>query len=221
MPDLNFHIDHAKHVSFAAAPTLAFVLRIDDAEPSPRTIQSVALRCQIRIEPTRRQYEPAEKERLLDLFGTPDRWGQTLRSMLWTHAGLIVPSFTAETKIDLPVPCSFDFNIAATKYFDAVSTGEIPLVFLFSGTVFYFDPDDQLQAEQISWEKESNYRLPASVWRAMMDEYYPNSAWLNLRKDIFDRLNQYKMSRAMPTWEKAIESLLASADHAADQEVAK
>jgi hypothetical protein len=45
----------------------------------------------------------------------------------------------------------------------------------------------------------------------MMDIYYPNSAWLCLRRDVFDRLYQYKRGRGMATWEQALESILPSA----------
>ena len=113
------------------------------------------LRCQVRIEPARRRYTPAEKERLLDLFGTPERWGQTLRPMLWTHVSAVVPPFEGEAVVDLPVPCSFDFSLAATKYFAALDGGEIPLCFLFSGTIFYEAADGGLQVAQIPWEKEA------------------------------------------------------------------
>jgi hypothetical protein len=48
------------------------------------------------------------------------------------------------------------------------------------------------------------------IWRAMMEMYYPNTVWLSLRRDVFDRLNQYKMQRGIPTWETLIESLIPS-----------
>src|SRR5580693_150962 len=134
MPDLNFQVEGAEPQRFAAEPILTFKLRVSEATP-PGTrqtpIHAVALRCQIRIEPARRHYEAREKERLVDLFGTPERWGQTLRPMLWAHVSASVPPFTGTGVVDLPVPCSFDFNLAATKYFDALEAGDIPLCFLF------------------------------------------------------------------------------------------
>jgi hypothetical protein len=171
-------------------------------------IQTVALRCQIQLEVTRRRYTPAEQERMLDLFGEPERWGQTLRTMLWTHAGVDVPSFRGTTVADLHVPCTFDFNVAATKYFAALEEGEVPLCLLFSGTVFYEEEDGLLQVTQIPWDREARFRLPVRVWKEMMDIYYPNSAWLRLRRDAFDRLYEYKRRRGIPTWEQALESLL-------------
>jgi len=213
MPDLSFQVEKAEPVSFAASPLLNFSLRITDKEPgenvdAPRTIHSIALRCQIRIEPTKRKYEPREQEHLADLFGEPSRWGQTLRSMLWAHTSLVVPPFAGSTLVELPVPCTFDFNVAATKYFYALGDGEVPLLLLFSGTIFFAGDDGALQVAQIPWEKEASFRLPVPVWKRMMDHYYPNTAWLCLRQDLFDRLNQYKSKRSLPTWEAALEELL-------------
>jgi len=215
MPDLNYQVEGAEPQRFAAEPLMHFKLRVTEAtapgaEPTP--IQAVALRCQIRIEPARRHYEPAEKERLLDLFGTPERWGQTLRPMLWTHANASVPRFTGTGLFDLPVPCSYDFNLAVTKYFDALKGGEIPLCFLFSGTIFYEAPGAGLQVEQVSWEKEAYFRLPQETWRRLMDLYYPNTAWLCLHKDVFDRLFLFKSRQGLATWEEALERLLAASE---------
>jgi hypothetical protein len=215
MPDLNFQIEGVEPQRFAAEPLLLFKLRVDEtlatgAEPTP--IHAIVLRCQIRIEPARRRYADAEKARLLDLFGTPERWGQTLRPMLWTHVSAVVPPFRGDRVLDLAVPCSYDFNLAATKYFDALEGGEIPLCFLFSGTIFHEADGGDLQVEQISWEKEASYRLPASTWRALMDLHHPNLAWVGLRKDVFDRFFQYKSRQGLPTWEQAIERLLSTAE---------
>src|SRR6478672_978467 len=148
MPDLNFQVEGAEPERFAAAPLLLFKLRVSEAlaaGASPTPIHAVALRCQVRIEPARRRYDAPEQERLSDLFGTPERWGQTLRTMLWTHVSAVVPPFTGSGIVDLPVPCSFDFSLAATKYFDALEEGDMPLCFLFSGTIFYRTADDALQ----------------------------------------------------------------------------
>jgi hypothetical protein len=160
------------------------------------------------IEPARRRYVTEEQKRLHDLFGEPERWSQTLRSMLWTHASTVVSAFSESASVDLQVPCSFDFNVAATKYFAGLEDGEVPLSFLFSGTVFYAGESGALQVAQIPWDKEARFRLPVKVWKAMMDIYYPNSAWLCLRRDVFDRLYQYKVDRGLPTWEQTLDALL-------------
>jgi hypothetical protein len=215
MPDFNFQVERAEPQPFTTGPLLLFKLRVGQAvapgaEPTP--IHSILLRCQIRIEPGQRRYGTEEQERLRDLFDTPGRWSQTLRPLLWTHASVVVPPFTGSTVVDLPVPCTYDFNVGATKYFYALEEGQVPLSLLFSGTIFYEVEDTGLQVSQIPWEKEATFRLPVQVWKDMMQWYYPNSAWLCLRKDVFDRLYQYKRRQGLPTWEQALESLLPTAD---------
>jgi len=207
MPNLGFQVEGAEFVTHAATPLLAFKLRLTNADPQ-ETIHTVALRCQIQLEVTRRQYTPEDQERLLDLFGGPSRWGETLRNLLWTHANLIVPSFHGTTLVDLPVPCTFDFNVAATKYFDGLSDGEIPVCLQFSGTVFYATSESGLQVAPISWDKEARFKLPVRLWREVMEAYYPNSVWLCLHKDAFNRLYQYKVRHGIPTWEAALERIV-------------
>lgn len=217
MPELNFQVEGVEPQRSAAVPLLLFKLRLTEAmtaDDRPTPIHMIALRCQVRIEPARRRYSVAEQERLLDLFGTPERWGQTLRPLPWTHLSVLAPSFTGSHCLDLPVPCSYDFCLVATKYFDALEDGDIPLCFLFSGTIFYRTEEDLLQVAQISWEKEATFRLPAATWRGLMDLYYPRSAWLCPRKDVFDGLNQYRSRQGLPTWEQALERLLTTAEEA-------
>ncbi|HJU28986.1 MAG TPA: DUF6084 family protein [Candidatus Binataceae bacterium] len=212
MPDLTFTVEDARPLTPAVSPHLAFKLAIstDARDSTADAIHCVMLQSQIRIEPARRRYNDEEQDGLFDLFGEPDRWGQTLRGMLWTHCAITVPAFTGRTTVDLPVPCTYDFNVAATKYFDALRDGEVPLDFLFSGTTFY-SHDGMLRIAPIAWDKEASFRLPVQVWRRMMDQHYSNAAWLCLRKDVFERLYRYKSRRALPTWEQALDSLLAQA----------
>jgi hypothetical protein len=205
MPDLNFEIESAAP-SHAVAPTLNFKLRVSNTTGEP--VHTVILRCQIMLEVTRRRYEVEEQDRLLDLFGEPEQWDRTLRNMLWTNTSVVVPAFTGATTVDLPVHCTFDFNVAATKYFAGLEEGEVPLLLLFNGTIFYMSQSGALQVTQIPWEKEARYRLPVRAWREMMETYYPNSAWLCLRRDVFDRLYRYKVSRGIPTFEQALERVI-------------
>jgi hypothetical protein len=208
MPDLSFQIEEASVVPFAATPTLAFKLQIKNATAN-ETIHTIALRCQIQIEVARRRYTPEEQESMVDLFGTPERWSQTLRSMLWTNLNMVVPAFPGSSTVaDLHLPCTFDFNVAATKYFEGLTDGDIPLNIMFSGTVFYAPQDSGLQVAPISWEQEARFKLPVKVWREMMDSYYPNSVWLSLRRDVFERLYRYKMRHGIPTWEQTLEEVL-------------
>jgi hypothetical protein len=209
MPDLQFQLTGAEAPGHAAVPMLALRLEISNAV-ADEAIHSIALRCQVQIEPARRRYAPQEQERLSDLFGEPERWGRTVRSLLWMNSVVSVPSFRGSTAVDLELPCSFDFNVATTKYFSALEAGEIPLCVLYSGTVFYQGEGGALQVANIPWNRETSYRVPTSVWRQMMDIYYPNSAWLSLERATFDRLYQYKVRHGILTWESLLEKLLSA-----------
>jgi hypothetical protein len=216
MPDLRFEVVNAETEPFAVGPLLKFKLRVSQAATPPAElipIHAVTLQCQIRIEPQQRRYESAEQEKLLDLFDRPARWGQTLRSLLWTHSNVSIAPFLDATLVDLPVPCTFDFNVAVTKYFHALGDGEVPLKLLFSGTIFHEGAHGALQVAQIPWDREAAFRLQVPVWKEMMERYYPNSAWLCLRRDVFDRLYDFKSRQGVPTWEEALERLLPSSEN--------
>lgn len=207
MPDLAFRIETAEAAQLSAAPQIIFKLRLTNADPA-EMIHSVVLRCQVQLEVTRRRYSTEEQQQLHDLFGEPERWSQTLRNLLWTHVNVNVPAFAGETVVDLPVPCTFDFNVGATKYFYGLDDGLVPLCIMFSGTVFYTRGSESLQVAPIPWDKETRFSLPVKVWHDMMNTYYPNSAWLRVRRDIFDRLYEYKVRHGIPTWERALERML-------------
>lgn len=205
MPELDFQVEGADVVPYAAAPTLVFALHI--ANRGADAVRSIALKTQIRILTARRSYTHDEQERLAELFGASRRWGETLKTMLWTTTTALVPAFSDETVVEMPVSCTYDFEVASAKYFHALEGGEIPLEFLFSGTIFYAGQAG-LQVSQISWEKEASYRLPVSTWRKVMDAYFPNSAWLRLRRDVFDQIYAYKTRMGLATWEDVVQRLL-------------
>jgi hypothetical protein len=207
MPDLNFEVIGIEPAARGLTPLLHFNLEISNRTPTER-IQAMMVQAQIQIQAPQRSYSDREKERLEDLFGTPDRWGQTLRNRLWAHASASVGQFSGSTEAFLPVQCTYDFNVIATKYFYALENGEVPLLFLFSGTIFYSEADGRLQVQQIPWDKECVYRMPVKVWADLMNYHYPNSAWLPLRRDVFDRLASYKAKSGALTWEEAVERLL-------------
>ncbi len=211
MPDLDFTVEGAEVLEYAAVPTILFRLGIENAM-GEEEINSISLRTQIRIAATRRRYDPSEQAKLRELFGEPHQWKDTLRSTLWTNTDTIVPRFSGSTVFGMPVTCTYDFEVVGTKYFSALEDGEVPLEFLFSGTVFYRAETGALQVAQISWEKEAKFRLPVRVWKEMMDHYFPNSAWLRIRKDTFDRLYDYRARNALLTWERTLESLLDASE---------
>jgi hypothetical protein len=217
VPELHFSFEGAEAVVNAAAPLIALKLRISNL-PATEAVHTLTLRCQVQIEPARRRYLPKEQALLRDLFGEPERWSRTVRPLLWMNTSVAVPGFTDNVLVDLELPCTFDFNVATTKYFHALDSGEIPLCVMFSGTAFYKDTNDMLQVTQVPWDREANFRLPISVWKEMMDMHFPNTNWLCLRRDAFEQLYEYKMRHGLPTWEQAIARALA-AEQTAEVEV--
>jgi Family of unknown function (DUF6084) len=211
MPELNFKISGVEAATRGLVPLMLFKLQVNAAN-STESIQGLLLNAQIQIQSPQRVYSSSEKERLVDLFGAPERWGQTLRNRLWTHANCTLGAFTGAAETVITVPCTFDLNIAATKYFYALDEGEVPLLFLFSGSAFYLSAEGKLQVERISWDKECTYRMAVKCWKDLMEEHYPNCAWLYLKRDVFDRLYKYRRQNGLATWEQTIEALLNESD---------
>jgi hypothetical protein len=209
MPDLAFEIRGAEAMRAVAAPALALHLEIS-SKPPEAAIQSIILNCQIQIEAARRRYDPGEQQQLRDLFGEPERWGQTLRPLLWTNLTTTVPGFSGSVCIDLAIPCTLDFNVTATKYFHGVN-GAAPLTVLFSGTVFYRGEANELQAAPIPWRSEARFSLPADVWKQAIELQHSNTRWLALRRDVFERLYDFKVAAGLATFDDAVERIIEHA----------
>lgn len=208
MSPVSFEVIGSRVEAYAAVPTLVLRLRIVAADGEP--VHALALRSQIMIEPKRRHYEADEERRLTELFGETPRWGETLRPFLWTNVSMVVPGFVGATEVDMPIACTYDFEIAAAKYMHSLASGEIPIVLLFSGTAFGTSAF-RLSVVPVSWSEEASYRLPVALWRDMMDLYFPNAGWLRLSRETLDALQSYKAARALLTWDETFERLLKEA----------
>lgn len=208
MSALEFEVVEGLVEPYAAQPTLLLRLRITETSGTP--VHAVALRCQLKIEPQRRRYDPTEEAKLYELFGATPQWGESLRPFLWTHLSATIPGFDGATVYDLPVTCTYDFEVAAAKYFHALGDGVVPLVLLFSGTVFS-KGGAGFVAEPVAWHAEASYQLPVAVWREVMDRYFPNSSWIRLDRDTLDELQRFKAERALPGWDEALEHLFKEA----------
>jgi hypothetical protein len=205
MAELTFGCTEARAERYAATPTLSFHLTI--AETTGMRVHAIALRCQIRIEPQRRRYSPDEAQRLHDLFGDTTRWADTLKPIQLTTVTAMVPGFSSLAEIDLPVPCTYDLEVASARYLQGLDDGTVPLLLLFSGTVFLADGDG-LSVELIPWSSEASYRLPVSVWRELVDQHFPGSAWLRCSRQTLDALSEFKARHALPTWDATLTALL-------------
>jgi hypothetical protein len=125
----------------------------------------------------------------------------------------MVQGFTGSTEVDVPVACSYDLEVATGRYFDALADGEVPLVLLFSGTVFY-KTEGTIAVTQVPWDKEATYRLPVSIWREMIDIFFPNSGWLMLHDETIKALTRFKGREAVAGWDETLALLLERAGEA-------
>lgn len=208
MPELEFVCTGAHPDPHAVAPTVTLRLHITETSGAP--VHALAVRSQIRIEPLRRRYDEAEAEALRDLFGERSRWGDTLKPLQLAFVNQVVPSFTGATDVDLALACSYDFDVAANKYLYALGDGEVPLLMLFSGSVFTTGANG-FSVAPIPWDKETRYRLPVSVWKQTMQLHFPGTAWLRLSTEAFDALYRYRVGNELLGWDDAIQRLLKEA----------
>ncbi|MET8831746.1 DUF6084 family protein [Streptomyces sp. NPDC004610] len=192
---------------YAAGPTLVFRLKVTHTGDEP--VHALVLNCQLRVEPARRGYGPAETDGLVDLFGEPSRWGSTLQPLQFAQVPLMVPGFTGETEADLFVPCTYDLDIAATRYLAALDGGEVPLLMLFSGTAF--TGAGGFRVRPVPWDREAAFRMPVATWREMVDQHFPGCGWIRLPRDTMDALLAHRSRRALPSWEATVRDLLAGA----------
>ena len=203
---LRFACTAARPEPYAAGPSVELDLRIS----ADRPVHTVALRTQIRIEPRRRRYTGAEQARLTDLFGEPARWGETLNPLQLATVASLVPGFTGSTTVQLAVPLTYDLDVAAAKYLHGLDDGEVPLLLLFSGTVFS-GSSGAVQVAMVPWHEEATFRLPVAVWRAAMDAHFPDAGWVRLRRETLEALRAYRSERVLPTWDDTVERLLKEA----------
>lgn len=204
MTEFSFDCTGVQADRYAAGPTLVFRLCVTASGDEP--VHALALRCQIRIEPARRGYAPEEADALADLFGERSRWGSTLQPVQFAQVSVMVPAFTGETETDLVVPCTYDMDIAATRYFDALAEGEVPLLMLFSGTAF--TGTGGFRVEPVPWDREAAFRMPVATWREMVEQHFPGCAWIRLPRDTMDDLLAFRSRRALPSWEATVRALL-------------
>jgi Family of unknown function (DUF6084) len=204
-PHLSFAVLDGGVLEPSAVPTLRFAVEIDSGGAD---VRSIGLTTQLRIAATQRSYSDRDEDNLSELFGRPEQWKTSLRSLHWTNVTSQVGPFSSTTTVELPVTCTYDLEVTGTRYLHALEDGDIPLEFLFGGTVFYAGPGGGLQVQPIPWAAEARYRLPVAVWREMMDRFFPGEAWLRVRRDVFERLHAYRGRHALLSWEETFDSLL-------------
>lgn len=208
MTEVTFAVVDIAPEPYAVTPILTATIGIAAVGEEP--IHAIALRCQVRIDPLRRNYSDDEAAGLTDLFGPRERWATTQQNFLWQHATAMVPGFSGATQVRLPLECTYDFEVKAAKYLLALRDGTIGLQFLFSGTVFA-QGARAFGVRQIPWDREDRYELPVSVWRDLITQHYPNTGFVRLRRETIDALAAYRSARGLLGFDDALDELLAAA----------
>jgi hypothetical protein len=214
VPEPEFDVTSAAPLAYAAAPTMVFAATA--TEDLGREIQSISLTAQVMIDPAKRGYDPDTRARLEELFGPPASWAPATQGLAWARVGTVVPAFVGSATFALEIPCTYDLEVAASKYFYALQDGDVPLSFHFYGTVFYHDSHGRLQVAPVPWRSTAHFRMPVGAWRAMIAEHYPGGGWIRLADDTLAALNERRASRGLPSFDACIAELLSPEEEAAD-----
>jgi hypothetical protein len=206
IPELGFSVEAVRPLEHVAVPTLSFEVAVESLRG--HAVRSVLLDVQLQLAARRRPYDDEEQRALVDLFGTPDRWGSTLATVPWTRVTAVVPPFERHSVVELPVACTYDLEVKAARYLNGLRSGTVPVELLFSGTVFFTGAAGELQTAMIGWDKEAEYDLPVAAWRQALEHHFPGAAWLRVGRESFDRLMSYRSRRQLGSWDEAVESLL-------------
>ncbi len=211
-PEPEFAITAVAHQAFAATPTMVFAAAASDA--SGAQIRSMALNVQVMIDPARRGYDDETRVRLTELFGPPESWAPSTSGLAWAQVATGVPGFAGSTTFAIEVPCTYDLEVAAAKYFYAIPGGEVPLSFHFSGNVFFDGPTGALQVVPVAWSNTATYRMPISAWRAMIAEHYPGGGWIRIDHETLAALQKRRSARGLPSFDACVAELLRAAGEA-------
>lgn len=205
-PDPEFEVIGAAPLARAAVPTVTYRIRATDG--SGMRVQTIALRALIIIEPAKRSYVDAERERLVELFGEPQRWAATTDSFRWTQADVLVPEFRDSVEFEIAVPCSYDLELISAKYFAGLEGGEVPLRFDLNGSVFYEEADGRHQVIPLPWDRSTRFAMPHEVWSQAIAAQYPFRSWVPLDRETVDRLAALKAADGAPTYDAVVSKLL-------------
>lgn len=206
VPEPEFEVVSAAPLAYAAAPTMVFAATA--AVNTGHEIQSMALTAQVMIDPAKRGYDAETRARLEELFGPPASWAPATQGLAWGRIGAVVPAFTGSTTFALEIPCTYDLEVAAAKYFYALEDGEVPLSFHFYGTVFYHDSGGRLQVAPVPWSATAQFRMPVAAWRAMIAEHYPGIGWVRLNEETLRALSDLRASRGLPSFDACVRELM-------------
>lgn len=208
-PEPEFELRSVEPVARSVAPTLRFSGEITTAPG--RQVYAVVLTALFTVEPAKRSYDEGERERLAELFGTPERWASTTGAFRWAQVETMVRGFNGSGPFALDVPCTYDLELASGKYFGSLDTGSVPLRVHFNGTVLYEEEGGRVQAVLIPWDRSIRFDLPMEAWKRMIAEHHPYRSWIPLSTDTEARIRARKARLGSPTFDACLGELLDEA----------
>jgi hypothetical protein len=122
-----------------------------------------------------------------------------------------VHSFSGAITFGLEVPCTADLEVTASRYISALPDGEVPLTFHFTGRVLYEGPNRSVQVVHLPWSTSAQYRMPVSIWKAMITHHHGESGFVLLHNDTLTDLTHYKRDRGLHSYDSAVLDLLERA----------
>jgi hypothetical protein len=208
VPELGFAVTPARAEEFAAVPTLRFEL--DVARLGGPALCAASLTVDIRIDVARRAYPPGARAALAEVFGLPSQWTRTMTPLAWTQITVQVPAVEDRARLPLTVGCATDAELAITRYLRAVGNEPVPLLLLFSGTLFYRPKPDagSLLTARVPWSAECDGTLPAGLWHSLVQRYYGDAPWLRLSRQTYERLDAHRLRQVLPDTEAAVADLI-------------
>jgi hypothetical protein len=195
---LEFEMIDAVPEAHPATPALRLRLRVRVDGPA---IDAIALRVRVQIEPWRRRHMQSEEALLTDLsLSTPLQWSQTAAAL----AG-----FERETAFEVPVPCTYDLQVAADKYLTALEDGSIPVRLFFNGTIFRGAPNG-FNVEMLPWDLECAGEVGVEAWQRALDACFSGQAWIRVDRGTYDALRRYRSAHRNASWDETMNALLAA-----------
>ena len=216
--DPEFLITSAEPVPRSVEPALSFKGTISDA--SMRPVYLIALTAIVVVEPGKRSYASGERERLMELFGGPERWASTTGAFRWAATSAMVHGFTGEGEFELIVPVSYDLEVASAKYFGALDeSGTVPLRFHFNGSIMYERGDGRVQTAPVPWDRSERFEMPMEAWTRLTAEHHPFRTWVPLHSETVTRIERLKANMGAPTFDDAISRILDRAESAGTEDL--
>ena len=185
-----------------------------------RPVYLIALTAIVVVEPGKRSYAPGERERLMELFGGPERWASTTGAFRWAATSAMVHGFTGEGEFELIVPVSYDLEVASAKYFGALDeSGTVPLRFHFNGSIMYERGDGRVQTAPVPWDRSERFEMPMEAWTRLTAEHHPFRNWVPLHSETVTRIERLKASMGAPTFDDAVSRILDRAESAGTEDL--